>query len=470
MAAERADVAVVGGGVAGVAAADLLARHAMRVVLLDDNIRPGGQYLRGARPARRGQDIVKHDAFEAIDRLRAQGVLLRSRAEVIGIEPGFEVLAAEAGELTSVRCDYVVLATGARERFVPFAGWTLPGVLSTGAAQILVKQSGILPARRTLVGGSGPFLNAVAGDLLRSGGQVAAVVDEAGLGTGVPRPGLVAAQWHKFAAGGAALARLLTRGTPVHPRTRILAARGDDHLREVVTARVDGTGTVIPGSERTHAAGALAVGFGFSANIDAARLAGCETVHDDALGGWVVRVGEDLETSVPGIHAAGEITAVGGAAKSWTEGRLAAYAVLSRSGRVPGRIALPEMAALRRSRAGQMAFARWFNRRSAFAPGYMARWFAGLPDDVTLCRCESVRLGDVRRAVADGFTTPAGVKKATRCGMGICQGSTCRTILVEVLAAVTGRPRAHIPLPSVRMPLKPVFLGTLAGDAVQSQT
>jgi NADPH-dependent 2,4-dienoyl-CoA reductase/sulfur reductase-like enzyme len=451
-----------------VAAADLLARHGMRVVLLDDNIRPGGQYLRGGSRAGGGWDAVKRNASGAIERLQARGVDLRSRAEVIGIEPGFELLVAEAGALTSVRCDQVVLATGARERFMPFSGWTLPGVLSTGAAQILVKQSRILPARRTLVGGAGPFLNAVADDLLRSGGQVAAVVDEAGLGTGLPRPGLVAAQWHKFAQGGAVLARLLAHGTPVLPRTRILAARGDGHLREVVTARVDGAGAVIPGSERTHAAGALAVGFGFSANIDAARLAGCEAVHDEALGGWVVRVGADLETSVPGIHAAGEITAVGGAAKSWTEGRLAAYAVLSCSGRVPGRIARPEMAALRRSRAGQMAFARWFNRRAVFAPGYMAHWFAGLPDDVILCRCESVRLGDVRRAVADGFTTPAGIKTATRCAMGICQGSTCRTLLVEVLAALTGRPRAHIPLPTVRMPLKPVFLGTLAGDAVQS--
>jgi bacterioferritin-associated ferredoxin len=318
------------------------------------------------------------------------------------------------------------------------------------------------------VGGAGPFLNAVADDLLRSGGRVAAVVDEAGLGAGLPRPGLVAAQWHKFAHGGAVLARLMACGVPLHPRTRILATHGDDHLREVVTARVDGAGAVIPGSERTHAADALAVGFGFSANIDAARLAGCEAVHDDALGGWVVRVGEDLETSLPGIYAAGEVTGVGGAAKSWTEGRLAAYAVLSRSGRVPGGIARRETVALRRSRAGHMAFARWFNRRAVFAPGYMARWFAGLPDDVTLCRCESVRLGDVRRAVADGFTTPAGVKKATRCAMGICQGSTCRTMLVEVLAALTGRTRAHIPLPNVRMPLKPVFLGTLAGDAVQS--
>jgi NAD(P)H-nitrite reductase large subunit len=82
---------------------------------------------------------------------------------------------------------------------------------------------------------------------------------------------------------------------------------------------------------------------------------------------------------------------------------------------------------------------------------------------VPVCRCEEVNLGDVRRAVAEGFDTPAAVKKATRCGMGICQGSTCKTILLDVLAALTGKPLSHIPLPSVRMPVKPVYLGTLAG-------
>jgi NAD(P)H-nitrite reductase large subunit len=93
----------------------------------------------------------------------------------------------------------------------------------------------------------------------------------------------------------------------------------------------------------------------------------------------------------------------------------------------------------------------------------MAAWLGGLADDVNVCRCEQVTLGDIRRAVAEGFDTPAAVKKATRCGMGICQGSTCKSILLDVLAALTGKPLARIPLPSVRTPVRPVYLGTLAG-------
>jgi bacterioferritin-associated ferredoxin len=357
-----------------------------------------------------------------------------------------------------------LLATGARERFMPFPGWTLPGVMSTGAAQILIKQSGVLPARQMLVGGAGLFLNAVAGDIVKNGGRVSAAADEAPLHTGLPGPGLIFGSWRKFAEGGAVLARLLAARTPRLARTRIVAARGAECLREVATARVDGRGEVVAGSERLHAADSLAVGFGFAANIEAARLAGCEVVHNEALGGWVVRVDADLETSVPGIYAAGEITAVGGAAKSWTEGRLAAAAILRRAGLLKPGKPQAETDALRRRRNGQMAFARYFNSRHTFGPEYMARWVRGLAVEVPLCRCESVTVGDVRRAVAEGFLTPAGVKKATRCGMGICQGSTCRTILAEVFAALTGRSVAQFPLPAVRMPLKPVFLGTLAGS------
>jgi NAD(P)H-nitrite reductase large subunit len=122
-----------------------------------------------------------------------------------------------------------------------------------------------------------------------------------------------------------------------------------------------------------------------------------------------------------------------------------------------------EISALKKMRRRQMEFARYFNSQYTFAPEYLAGWIHSLPDDVPVCRCEEVTLGDVRRASADGFETPAGVKKATRCGMGICQGSTCKMILLDVLAALTGKPLSQIPMPSVRMPVKPIYLGTLAG-------
>jgi len=466
MPAEGVDVAIVGGGIAGAAAAEVLSRHGVRVMILDENQRPGGQYLRGGRHARSGwPDRVERQGLNLIDRLGKSPVDVRRRTDVLGIDAGLELLAADArGEVFAIKPAFLLLATGARERFVPFKGWTLPGVLATGAVQILIKQSGILPARSTLVAGAGLFPTAVACDIRKNGGRVQAVFDEMPLSLRIPPPGLLAGHFLKFLQGGVLLARLLRAGVVVRNRTRIVEARGDGRLREVVSARVDRCGNVIPGSAKAHPAECLGVGFGFTANIELAQLAGCGLAFNASLGGWVVKVNEDLETGVDGIWAAGEITAVGGAAKSLVEGRLAGFSILRRMGLLKTRKAAEAMARLKRSRQRQLAFARYFNAQSTLPRERFAAIVQSLPDEVPVCRCEDVTLGGVRKAIAEGFHTPAAVKKATRCGMGICQGGTCRDILLDVLAALTGKPLAHIPLPSVRMPIRPVYLGTLAGE------
>ena len=466
MADKRVSVAIVGGGLAGLAAADVLGRFGVRGLVLDDNLRPGGQYLRGGRQAGKSWiDPARHQGLSLVERWPHWSVEIASRTDVLGIESGFELLAAaEGGGTATVRCDHVLIATGARERFIPFNGWTLPGVLSTGAIQILIKQSGLLPASAALIGGAGLFLTAVARDIQKGGGGVPAVLDEAPFSKRRPPPGLLAAQFVKFARGGAMLARLIGGGTDYRSATRIIEARGEDALREVTAARVDRAGTVVPGSETTYRTGCLGVGFGFTANVELAQLAGCDLAFNSGLGGWVVKVDEDLETSIDGIYAAGEITAVGGAAKSLAEGRLAGFSILRRMGRINSNEMKRAASALKKARRRQMAFARYFNAQCDFSPAYLAEWIRGLPDEVPVCRCEAVDLGAIRRAVADGFDTPAAVKKATRCGMGVCQGSTCKTTLLDILAALTGKPLAQIPLPSVRAPLKPAYLGTLAGE------
>jgi NADPH-dependent 2,4-dienoyl-CoA reductase/sulfur reductase-like enzyme len=462
---ERVDVAIVGGGLAGAGAAEVLAGHRLDVTILDENRELGGQYLRGGRDAAGWMEWLKHKVIRLNRGLAAAPVDIRSRTEVLGIEPGPALLAAdESRGVFSVKARAVLIATGARERFVPFKGWTLPGVLSTGAVQILIKQYGVLPAWKTLVAGAGLFLPTVARDILRSGGRVAGVWDEMPFAGRMPAAGLALRHGGKFLAGGAVLARLLFARVPVQSGTRILEARGDGELREVVAGRLDRRGEVIPGSETVTGTGSLAVGYGFAANTDLAQLAGCDLGYHADFGGWVVQVNEDLETSVPGIFAAGEITAIGGAAKALTEGRLAARAILRHLGITVPHEGKKTVSVLKHARRRQLAFARFFNRQYLLDRHRLQALYGRLEDDVPICRCENARLGDIRRAVADGFATPGAVKKATRCAMGVCQGSTCKPILLDVLSVLTGTPPSHIPLPSVRMPLKPVNLGFLAGE------
>ncbi len=262
MAAKRVDVAIVGGGISGAAAADVLGRRGVSVLVLDDNLHLGGQYLRGGRRSGSSRsDGVRRQGLRLIEHLPRSSVEIASRAEVLGIEAGFELLVAQKnGGLSTVTCERILLATGARERFMPFEGWTLPGILATGAVQILIKQSGILPARETLVAGAGLFLTAVARDIQKSGGRVPALLIETSFFRQMPAPRLLVRQFTKFALGGALLGRLLLSGTAVRSTTRILAARGDKTLREVLAARVDNNGAIVPGSETIYRTGCLARG------------------------------------------------------------------------------------------------------------------------------------------------------------------------------------------------------------------
>ncbi len=465
MAAERFEIAIAGGGPAGIACAAVLAQAGVPGLLIDEHPRLGGPGLRDAAGAFSPFAPAWARTVRAIRSLKKEALTVLPRTGLIGIEPGPRLLLApEEGGLREIACRRLVIATGARERFLPFPGWTLPGVIATGAVQMLLKQ-GILPAADFVVGGAGPFLLAVAADIVRRGGRVRALANESRLADLLPPPGLLAGQGVKILDGLLRTLRVLVSGTRIAHGTRLLEARGAGRLQAVVTARVDKSGRHLPGTERVVPAALLAMGFGFTANIEPAQLAGCPLFFEDTLGGWLVQTDESLRTGVEGIYAAGEVTGVGGAEKSLLEGRLAGLAILEEMGRLDA-AGRGEITRLQRKRKALLSFGRWFNRPSRFAAACRTNWFASLPDELTICRCEEVRLRDIRRTLAAGCRTPAGIKKATRCGMGVCQGNTCKGILQEVVAALTGGPPGGFPPPSVRAPLRPVDLGLLGGDTV----
>lgn len=465
MAAERFEVAIAGGGPAGIACAAVLSQAGIPALLIDEHPRLGGPALRDAAGGFSPLAPAWARAVRAIRSLKKEALTVRPRTGLIGIEPGLRLLLApEEGGLREIECRRLVIATGARERFLPFPGWTLPGVMATGAVQILLKQ-GVLPAADFVVGGAGPFLLAVAADIIRQGGRVRALANESRLAHLLPPPRLLAGQGVKILDGLFRTWRVLVSGARIALGTRLLEARGAERLQAVVTARVDRSGRVLPGSERVVPAAMLAIGFGFTANIEPAQLAGCPLFFEEALGGWLVQTDESLRTGVEGIYAAGEVTGVGGAEKSLLEGRLAGLAILEEMGHLDA-ARRAEITRLKRKRKALLSFGRWFNRPSCVAAAYRMNWVASLPDELTICRCEEVRLGDIRRALAAGCRTPAGIKKATRCGMGVCQGSTCKGILHEVVAALSGGPARGVPPPSVRAPLRPVELGLLGGETL----
>jgi NADPH-dependent 2,4-dienoyl-CoA reductase/sulfur reductase-like enzyme len=394
-------------------------------------------------------------------RLAHRGVAILQGVQVLGIFPENRLLVNRAdGRVLEMAARCIVCASGARERFIPFPGWTLPGVIAAGAAQILLKTSGMLPAATTLVGGTGPLPLLLARQLVAHGGRVKALLNHS------PPPAVSHAlrmlprHAGKLAEGAWLTASLALAGVPIHFNRRIVEATGRGRLEAVTVARVDRQGGVVRGSLEKIQADGLAVGFGFTPNIELLQQAGCEAVYRADRGGWVVRTDRRLETSVADLFAAGEVTGIAGGVKSFIEGRLCGLSILDRLGMAAKAAAsAAERRRLLRQRDHELTFGALVNRLCRVP----AHWVAAIPDDTLICRCEDVRMGDLRQRLGQGFDTPGALKKATRCGMGICQGRICGGIVADILDALAADQALYRrQSPSIRSPVKPVLLGALA--------
>jgi len=454
------DVVVVGSGIAGIAAAGKMADSHLRTLLLDENPHTGGQILRSLPKTMKAGVTPRFDPWikvgQAImDHLKDKKITLMNQAKVLGIDDERGLLIEEKGGKTAeVKPRAILFATGARERFLPFKGWTLPGVFSTGAVQILMKSAGVLPAGEILIGGAGLFLFTVAYEFERNRGRVLAVLEQGSVLRKMPSLNLLFSHIPKFAEGSRYVGRLILSRVPVRHGTTIVEARGEKILQEVVTARVDRHGLLIQGSEKAYTTPALAVGYGFVPNIELPQVAGCGLTYDGALGGWIVKVTNDLETTKENIFAAGEITGIGGARKSLIEGYISATSILQKLGKG---VEKPSLSRLKEERRKHLCFGRYFNALYK-VPDHAV---ASIADEAVVCRCEDLTMGDIRKAISEGHDTPGAIKRALRVGMGNCQGRTCGPMLHDILSLYARKPGREIPPFSVRTPVKPVPMSTL---------
>lgn len=469
------DLAVVGAGPAGFAAAVTAAEAGLSVAVVDAGRAAGGQFYRqpasglGARRPRR----LHHgwDAYESWTRRLARQVAagaIRHLADhhVWTVErlphasaPRFAVHAvvgAGGQRGSTVFARAVLLATGAYERQLPFPGWTLPGVVTAGGAQAQLKDSLVVPGRRVVVAGTGPLLLSVAASLVRAGARVPAVVEAADPLRYARHWRALAANPGKLAEGAGYAAVLLRYGVPVHARHVVVAAHGRERVQAVTVARLDRAGR--PGATRTIACDTLAVSHGLDPQLELAVELGCPA-RREADGGWALEVDDEQRTGVPGVWAAGETTGVGGAQLALIEGEFAGRSVAARLPAV-GPVAPVAPAALERRRTRLRAFAAALLDVHPAPTGVSGR----LRDDTPVCRCEEVPYSAVRDAVRDlGATDSRSVKLLTRAGMGWCQGRMCGTAVECLVAELGGGPGASAP---ASRPLAcPVPLGVLAEGA-----
>ncbi|MEO6712247.1 MAG: FAD-dependent oxidoreductase [Mycobacteriales bacterium] len=468
-----ADVVVVGAGPAGMHSALAAARTARDVVLIDSGPAVGGQYYRhpadgsslhiGAPIDRRHDTLVRLraelEASTAVTVLPSTTVWHAAAADVGAV---LHLAPVGGGQTSSLQARAVVLAPGAYDLALPIPGWTLPGVMTAGGAQAMLKGHGALLGRNVVVAGTGPFLVSVAAALAGAGATVAGVF-EANRPTRWARHLPAVAVSPDKLLEGARLARLLRRHrVPVHFGHVVTQVLGTDAVEAVVVERSDHRGSNRSSSAREIAVDAVCLGWGFLPQVELAVALGCDTHLDRSGLAVVVRVDGDQRTSRPGVFAAGEITGIGGADLSAVEGRIAGLAAAASLQGTPP--------VVRRVTRAERARRRHFAAALSDAYPLPRDWTSWLHSDTVVCRCEEVPRASIDESIHRlGASDVASVKSLCRTGMGYCQGRMCDFAVRTIVTAATGRPASHRDALVYRPIAVPISIAALAaGDAEET--
>lgn len=458
----QCDLLVVGAGPAGLAAATLAATLGVDTVLLDEQPAPGGQIYRAITTTPvtdrgiLGEDYW-HGAslvapFKQSGARYVPGATVWAVAERTAPEPdkGFEVAYSVAGEARIVHARRLLLATGAQERPFPIPGWTLPGVITAGAAQILLKSAGVVPADRTVLAGSGPLLYLVAWQYLNAGVKIDALLETTPPGRmGQALPKVWGFLRSPYLGKGLKLLRAVKAAVPITRGVKALEALGNGKL-ESVRYTAGGVTKTLPAAQ-------LMLHQGVVPNVNLSRAVGAEHRWNDALDCWEPQVDEWGLTTVDGIGMAGDGAGIAGALAAEHRGRLAALQAAHLLGRIDARKRDSEAVAPRD------ALARAVRGREFFDALYKAPdAFRRPTGDTIVCRCEEVTAAQVRETVKLGCTGPNQMKAFLRCGMGPCQGRFCGLTVAEIIAEERGVPTQEVGYYRLRFPTKPLTLGELA--------
>ncbi|MCX6429978.1 MAG: FAD-dependent oxidoreductase [Actinobacteria bacterium] len=465
-------ITVIGGGPAGMRAALTAANSGARVLLLESGPRLGGQYWRhlpeeGAE-AWTGQTALQSDYLAGF--LLRNQVLSNPKIESVCDAQIWSTTKNDAsitvnflhdGISHSFETQILILATGAFDRTLPFPGWDIPGVMTPGGAQALLKGSNVHAGKKIVVAGTGPFLLPVASGLAKAGADIVGLYEAQRLRKWISYSGVAILNLRKIAQGANYLRQLRQgRGFAV-----ISAHAGEDGLLKYVrVAKIDTHFRIKKGSETNIQCDAAAIGWGFTPNLSIVASLGLQQIPGQD-GFPVVAVDELQRTSDPRIFAAGEITGVGGAELSLSEGMIAGQSAADFLGKVSRSATLSKNKSISRRRSRQRKFANTLMRIYSVQDG----WRTWLGDDTNICRCEEVSLQTLKASIHElGVTNIRSAKLLTRVGMGACQGRICSRSAVEIIAAeqkLKATVEEHISAGN-RPIFSPITLGQLAQQPI----
>lgn len=441
------EVLVIGGGAGGLSAAISARQAGAQVVILDERKIPGGQFFK--QSATGGPlDAQQSEGAALLVKAQDLGVEILDNVEVWGAFDGPLYLAEQNGRAVIARPKAAIVATGAYERPCMVPGWTLPGVITTGAAQTLWRSYRTLPGNRVAICGSGPLNVQVALELARGGAELAMVSEAAPSPFSRPVPAVRAAlAGPKLTLKGLAMLwSLRRRGIAVRNQTELVSI-------EKVGEALRATFRDSSGKEFIEIVDAVCMNQGFEPQNEILRLLGAEMKYDPAFGHLRCQRSESFETSVPGLFAVGDCAGLGGAPAAMIEGRIAGRAAAAKVGHTSARTDHADKRSLHRHRK----FQAYLWQLHDVSP----RNLANAPDSLLICRCEEITLGQIKDGLGKDSGHLGTIKRATRVGMGRCQGRYCGPAAVRLVSEATGKTVDDKSFFAPRVPIKPVSIAAI---------
>lgn len=460
---ETYELAVIGAGPAGMEAAISASENGVKTVIVDNYPQVGGQYFmqlpKTFQADKNTQTEFKGKKLESqLNSLPVTKIQNTLTWAVFKEDNDQNWLVGLYGKDTPkyIRAQNLILANGAYDTPIAFPGWTLPGVITCGAALILLKSQRIKPGTRALVTGTGPLILSVNAHLIAAGVEVVSVCESNQiLPKGFRYAPTMLKHWPRIKEGANYLRTIFRGKTPYKMGWSIKEAIGQDHVEKAVITKVDKSGKPISGTQKTFEVDLVVTGYSLTPNTGLARMIGCALDYQPQKGGWIPVRDHNMESSLPGVFIVGDGAAIGGAENAQLEGKIAGTAVAVKTGHLNANIAENFIQQVKPNLRSQQQFGILYG--DLFTP--QSGLISLATDQTILCRCEEVTFGEIKQAVLMGARTIGEVKMITRTGMGNCQGRMCEhsvnNAVVEALSSelVTHQSIGHY---SVRPPLHPI--------------
>jgi thioredoxin reductase len=456
-------LAVIGGGPAGLSAAVTVAELGARCILFEHHDRLGGQFVavhsNHSNSSLFNYELKKIKYYE--ERLAALDIQVITNTHLWQVDTDRHLYYFDGQTFTRVNFEKMVVASGAYERSMPFKGWTLPGVITAGAAQRMIAQDGVAPGRRVLVAGRGPLMLKCAAQLVQAGVKVVAVVEATPLSwllkNGIKRLnnfGLKLGQAFDYQRC------LLKAHVPILYGHAVIEATGQGAVENATTVALDNNGHPLQQDQRTWDVDVICVSNGLEPDNHICRLLGCQMVYDPLTETFFPHHDHHMQTSLEWLFVAGETGGLGGASKALVEGQIAGLQAAVSLGIVKEANIASRFAGLNKH------YQKVLKQAQAVDLAYVqsSTLYNIAQPDTIICRCEEVSLDTLRKAILSGNGSLRDLKNQTRSCMGLCQGRLCESILHHEVALLSGKTSDPQDLLRVRPPLEPVPSGMLIDE------